>query len=270
MRAPISHLHKSSMHRQGYRAWGNGGDGKVEAQREQRSTYQSTLTTCPVFFLYAKPESIPHPCPLHPGSYTFTSLLYAVQSLSLTQKGFCHLLSALSLTRREHIKVRLKPQEGRDQSLALISSGMRQIDEDLKKGGGLLKDRSAVEGGRGGEPEICLSISQMLYMDTEYCRDTRPCPEVFLLFDYFITISKEYMNDCRWTEKQKGKLSCITFYIAIFILLQKPQSSFPSSVPNSFVTFVRVSTAQLWQSCYLKAFACLFCNNKLNDISIWL
>lgn len=149
MRAPISHLHKSSMHRQGYGAWGNGGVGEVEAQREQRSTYQSTLTTCPVFFLYAKSESIPHPCPLHPGSHTFAPLLYAVQSLSLTQKGFCHLLSALSLTRREHIKVRLKPQEGRDQSLALISSGMRQIDEDLRKGGGLLKDRSAVGGGRG-------------------------------------------------------------------------------------------------------------------------
>lgn len=162
MRAPISHLHKSSMCRQGYGAWGNRGGGcEVEAQREQRSTYQSPLTTCPVFFLYAKPESIPHPCPLHPGSYTFPLLLYAVQSLSLTQKGFCHLLSALSLTRREHIKVRLKPQEGRDQSLALISSGMRQIDEDLKKGGGPLKDRI----GRG-EPGICLSISQMLYMDT--------------------------------------------------------------------------------------------------------
>lgn len=185
------------MHRQGYGAWGNGGVGEADAQREQRSTYQSTLTTCPGFFLYAKPESIPHPCPLHPGSYTFTSLLYAVQSLSLTQKGFCHLLLALSLTRREHIKVRLKPQEGRDQSLALISSGMRQIDEDLRKGGGLLKDRSAVGGGRGGEPEICLSISQMLYMDTEYCKEMRLCPEVFLLFDYFITISKEYMNGCR-------------------------------------------------------------------------
>lgn len=132
----------------------------MEAQTEQRSTYQSTLTACPVFFLYAKPESIPHPCPLHPGSYTFAPLLYAVQSLSLTQKGFCHLLSALSLTRREHIKVRLNPQEGRDQSLAIISSGMKQIDEDLRKGGGLLKDRSALGGGRGdrgvGNPKSIL------------------------------------------------------------------------------------------------------------------
>lgn len=45
--------------------------------------------------------------------------------------------------------MRLNPQEGRDQSMAIISSGMKQIDEDLRKGGGLLKDRSALGGGRG-------------------------------------------------------------------------------------------------------------------------
>lgn len=72
--------------------------------------------------------------------------------------------------------MRLKPQERRDQSLALISSGMRQIDEELRKGGGLLKDRSAVGGGRGGEPEIFLSIRQMLYVDTKYCQETRLGP----------------------------------------------------------------------------------------------
>lgn len=110
-------------------------------KREQRSTCQSILTTRPVFFLHIPSQraSLIHvhstPAPI------LSLLLCVVQSLSFTQKGFCHLVSALSLTRREHIKARLKPQEGRDQSLPLISSGMRQIDEDLRKGGGPLKDR---------------------------------------------------------------------------------------------------------------------------------
>lgn len=123
------------------RAVWDGGDRDAgrRLKRLQRETCQSSLTTRPVFLLlyqawvHLSSTSTPH---------RHLYFLCVVQSLSLTQKGFCHLLSALSLTRREHIKARLKPQEGRDQSLPLISSGMRQIDEDLRKGGGPLKDRS--------------------------------------------------------------------------------------------------------------------------------
>lgn len=163
------------MHRQGYGAWGNGGVGEVEAQREQRSTYQSTLTTCPVFFLYAKSESIPHPCPLHPGSYTFAPLLYAVQSLSLTQKGI------LSSTIGSVVN-----KKGTHQSEAETSGGERS-----KFGSNLIRNEAdwwrfeegwwsaqrqerggrRQRGARGGEPEIWLSIRQMLYMDTVRKRD---------------------------------------------------------------------------------------------------
>lgn len=160
MRAPISHLHKSSMHRHGYGAWGNG--GWVRWRLKESRGAPINLLWQPVLFSSFMPSQRASLIHVHstPAPILFAPLLYAVQSLSLTQKGFCHLLSALSLTRREHIKVRLNPQEGRDQSLAIISSGMKQIDEDLRKGGGLLKDRSALGGGRGdrgvGNPKSVL------------------------------------------------------------------------------------------------------------------
>lgn len=48
-------------------------------------------------------------------------------------------------------------------------------------------------------------------------------PEV--VFDYFITISKEYMNNSCWMEKRKVELTYITFYITICVLLHKPMVS---------------------------------------------
>lgn len=109
--------------------------GRGSLSRQERSTYQSVPMSCfislwRVFLIHVLsfPRSLPF------------SL-----SFPITRKGCCHLLSPPSLTRREHIKVGLKPREARDQSRPLISLGRRRIDGYARLGGG-----GGGSGGGGG------------------------------------------------------------------------------------------------------------------------
>lgn len=133
MRGPISHLHKKPMKmpKQSERCLGSEGKKRRKGggSRQDRRGAPINLSQCPA--LYHSGEYFSST-----SSHSLAPHLSLTLSIPITQKGCCHLLSAPSLTRREHIKVGLKPREARDQSQALISLGRRLIDGYARSGGG--------------------------------------------------------------------------------------------------------------------------------------